>query len=308
MSKLKIAISGIGAVGGYYGGRLAAFYQSSPDIDIYFISRGENLRIIKERGLTIQMSSETIHTTPTLVTDKPETVGEVNYLLCCTKSYDLEENIIQLTPLIGSNTVILPLLNGANISERIQHILPLHTVWQGCVYIGARLKEAGLIEKFSEKERFFFGTPDHDPRQKELLSILINAGINAFNPEDITLRIWKKFFMISTAATITSYYNQTIDEVITQHKDMFIALGKELKMVAKAKSILLSDTIEEDSVEAQKMMPPGSTTSMHSDFIRGSQTELENLTGYVVQTARSLHIETPIYETMYNSLKASLNK
>ena len=47
MNKTKIAISGIGAVGGYYGGLLAARYKDSEDIDIYFISRGENLEEIR---------------------------------------------------------------------------------------------------------------------------------------------------------------------------------------------------------------------------------------------------------------------
>ena len=102
------------------------------------------------------------------------------------------------------------------------------------------------------------------------------ARLNAFNPADIDLRIWKKFFMISTAATATSFFNQPIDEVLAQHIDLFIALGTELKSVAEAMGVCLPDDIVYTSIETQKMMPAGSTTSMHSDFLAGKKTELEH--------------------------------
>ena len=237
MNKTKIAISGIGAVGGYYGGLLAARYKDSEDIDIYFISRGENLEEIRKNGIEVKNTFLTIKAKPTLATDNPAEIGPVDYLFCCTKSYDLEENIVQLTPITGPNTVIIPLLNGADIAERIQKLLPNNEVWKGCVYIGSRLTEPGVVEKFSLKERIFFGNKDaNKDKQTELLKLLMYARLNAFNPADIDLRIWKKFFMISTAATITSYFNETIGEVVNNHIDLFITLGYELKSVAEAKA------------------------------------------------------------------------
>ena len=101
MSKTKIAISGIGAVGGYYGGLLAARYKDSKEIDIYFISRGENLEEIRENGIEVKNTFLTIKAKPTLATDNPAEIGPVDYLFCCTKSYDLEDNIAQLAPVIG---------------------------------------------------------------------------------------------------------------------------------------------------------------------------------------------------------------
>ena len=82
MSKTKIAISGIGAVGGYYGGLLAARYKDSEDIDIYFISRGENLKEIRENGIEVKNTFLTIKAKPTLATDNPAEIGPVDYLFC----------------------------------------------------------------------------------------------------------------------------------------------------------------------------------------------------------------------------------
>lgn len=303
MAKLRIAFSGIGAVGGYYGGMLASRYQGTERADIFFIARGENLKAIREKGLAIRLSIREIHTAPALVTDNPAEIGPVDYLFCCTKSYDLEENIRQLRPVIGPDTVIIPLLNGLDIEERIHSILPDQEVWKGCVYIGSRLVEPGVVEKFSPKERIFFGNKDADKeKQAELLKLLTYARMNAFNPVDIDARIWKKFFMISMAATATSFFNQSIEEVLALHIDLFIALGSELKSVAEAMNANLPDDIVYTSIEAQKMMPPGSTTSMHSDFLAGKKTELESLTGYVIRQAEKLGIDVPTYRFMYNGL------
>lgn len=303
MSKIKIAFSGIGAVGGYYGGTLAAFYEKSSEVDVFFIARGENLRVIRENGLEIKKSYKKILAKPTLATDNPAEIGPVDYLFCCTKSYDLEDNIRQLSPVIGPDTVIIPLLNGAEISEQIQKILPDNKVWKGCVYIGARLISPGHIEKFSLKDRLFFGLNKKDKEQQEKLrSLLNNARIFVTNPDDIDIEIWKKFFMISPAATITSYFNATINEVISDHMDLFIALGYELKSVAEAKGIQLPEDIVFSSIQAQKMMPGNSTTSMHSDFKHGNRTEIETLTGYVIREADALGIEVPTYKFMYKGL------
>lgn len=303
MSKIKIAFSGIGAVGGYYGGTLAAFYEKSSEVDVFFIARGENLRVIRENGLEIKKSYKKILAKPALATDNPAEIGPVDYLFCCTKSYDLEDNIRQLSPVIGPDTVIIPLLNGAEISEQIQKILPDNKVWKGCVYIGARLVSPGYIEKFSLKDRLFFGLNKKDKEQQEKLrSLLNNARIFVTNPDNIDIEIWKKFFMISPAATITSYFNATINEVISDHMDLFIALGYELKSVAEAKGIRLPEDIVFSSIQAQKMMPGNSTTSMHSDFKNGNHTEIETLTGYVIREADALGIEVPTYKFMYKGL------
>lgn len=303
MSKIKIAISGIGAVGGYYGGLLAAHYQNSDEVDIFFIARGKNLQAIKENGLEIKKSFKTLNTRPTLATDNPADIGPVDYLFICTKSYDLEDNIHHLSPVIGPDTVIVPLLNGADISEQIQKIVPDAHVWKGCTYIGARLVSPGHVQKFTLKDRIIFGLNGKDKkRQQELYKLLSTARIQCTNPDDIDSEIWKKFFMISTAATITSFFNETIHEVIEKHIDLFIALGYELQSVAEAKGIKLPEDIVFSSIKSQQMMPNGSTTSMHTDFKRGGNTEIETLTGYVLREAAALGLEVPSYQFMYKGL------
>lgn len=304
MNTLKIVFSGIGAVGGYYGGMLAVRCQVTAKANVYFISRGENLKAIRENGLQIKNGFQTIRAVPTLATDSPKEIGPVDYLFCCTKSYDLEENLKQLLPVIDGNTVLIPLLNGLDIEERIHRILPDQQVWKGCVYIGSHLDAPGVVNKYSEKERLFFGNNTADrERQTELLKLLVDAGINAFNPDDIDARIWEKFFMISIIATATSFFNQPADEIVSKHKDIYFTLCSELKSLAEKMDIRLPEDIAYTSIETLKMMPAGATTSMHTDYLAGRKTELESLTGYVIRQADRLGVQVPFYRQMYNTLK-----
>lgn len=301
---IKIAFSGIGGVGGYYGGMLSYFYEHSDNVKIYFISRGKNLEILSSQGLRIQTLQEEITTHPAQVTNSPHLIGIVDYLFCTTKSYNLEENLKELQPLIGPHTIIIPLLNGADITDRIRAILPQQEVWYGCVYIGARLSAPGLVTKFTEQDRLWFGDPTGNPeRQAQLLQILTEAGISALNPKDMLNRIWRKFFLISLSATLTSYYNQSIGEILEFHRSDYSILGQELYAIAQAKGINLPADIITQVIEDQEKIPYDSTTSMHTDFRNGKPTELETLTGYVVENGKNLHIAVPAYEMMYKELK-----
>lgn len=276
--EIKIAFSGIGGVGGYYGGKLAHFYRQSENIKIYFISRGENLEVISREGLKIQTLHEEIIVHPTLATHSPKD--------------------------IGPSTVIIPLLNGANITEEIRRLVPGHQVWYGCVYIGARLSAPGTVSKFTEQDRLWFGDPEGDRlRQAELLQLMSRAGISALNPADIHDRIWRKFFLISLSATLTSYYDQSIGEVLEFHRSGYEKLGEELYAVAQAQGIHLPQDMIRQVIADQEKMPYDATTSMHTDFRKHKPTELETLTGYVVESGKALHLPVPSYEMMYKELK-----
>ncbi len=302
--EIKIAFSGIGGVGGYYGGKLAHFYRQSENIKIYFISRGENLEVISREGLKIQTLHEEIIAHPTLATHSPKDIGPVDYLFCTTKSYDLAGNLEEIRPLIGPSTVIIPLLNGANITEEIRRLVPGHQVWYGCVYIGARLSAPGTVSKFTEQDRLWFGDPEGDRlRQAELLQLMSRAGISALNPADIHDRIWRKFFLISLSATLTSYYDQSIGEVLEFHRSGYEKLGEELYAVAQAQGIHLPQDMIRQVIADQEKMPYDATTSMHTDFRKHKPTELETLTGYVVESGKALHLPVPSYEMMYKELK-----
>ena len=301
-----ITISGLGGVGGYYGAMLLlAAAQEGLGRQIHFVARGAHRAAIAERGLHVHTPERDFTVHPDALAEDPRELPVTDLLILATKSYDLAANVEQLRPIIGPETIVLPLLNGANISDQLRELLPGIEVWDGCVYISARKPAAGEILLEAERERFVFGNaqPERSAEEAELLELLESVGVQATNPEDISELIRKKFLMISATATGTSYYDMTVGEALSQHPEEMRGLIEELCQLFTALGHELGEDAVERTLERQTFMIPSSTSSMRVVFMHGRPTELENLTGYVVHTARALGLELPLYERMYGALR-----
>ncbi len=307
---MKIVIAGIGGVGGYYGGLLAKKYEGSSDVEIYFLARGANLQKMQQDGLKVIAKKGTFIAHPKLATDDVNEIGKADYIILCTKSYDLEATVLQIKPMVNQNTVILPLLNGADISQRISKLLPSTEVWNGCSYIVARLNEPGVVESSGDLHALHFGYNNQtSERLLKFEELLKSAGIDVTFSENIMLLIWTKFMFISTTASLTSYFNVNFGALVTDdiRKQTLINMSNELIMVARAEGIELSTDLINKGVHRLEKMPTHATTSMHSDFLNGKNVELETLTGIVIQMARKHNISVPVYEKVYAELKNRQN-
>lgn len=306
---MKIVVVGIGGVGGYYGGLLAKQYDGSAAVEIYFVARGAHLLKMQQEGLKVIAESGSFIAHPKLATDEVSEIGKVDYIILCTKSYDLEATVLQIKPLVGSNTVILPLLNGADISLRIRALLPNTEVWNGCSYIVARLNEPGIVQSSGDLHALHFGYNNQtSERLLQFEKILQDAGIEATFSDNILLLIWIKFMFISTTASLTSYFNVSFRELVTDElrKNTLVDLSHELILVAHAEGIELPSNLIDKAIKRLEKMPLQATTSMHSDFLSGRNTELETLTGIVIQMAHKYGISVPVYERVYAELKNRL--
>ena len=303
--KTKIAIVGTGGVGGFLGGELARRYAGS-ETEIYFISRGEALRKIRERGIRVDTKEGSYTARPAAATDRPEEIGPVDYLIYCTKAYDVENGILQAAPCIGPGTVVLPFLNGVDSGERIAALLPDAEVWLGCVYVVAFIVEPGHIAEQTNGYRYLFGSPAADPAKlRRLADVFAAAGIRAWAREDIVRCVWDKFAFISTVATVTSYTDKTYGEVLgtPEYRGWLDELLREFRAVAEAKGCELSEDVEAAVIAQMERIPPETTTSMQRDFRAHRNTELESLTGYLVREGARLGVAVPTYDRMYAGLK-----
>jgi 2-dehydropantoate 2-reductase len=302
----KIAIVGIGAVGGYFGGKLAKHYENSDQIEVYFIARGENEKSIKLNGLRVETTRGNFIAYPRKISSDPSSIGVVDILIACTKNYDIEQTILQLKPCITKDSIILPLLNGVEGYDLIKNILPANDVLNGCVYLVSQLVEPGFVRETGKLEQLYFGSSTIQHKKLlELESIFVNANIRAAISPDIQETTWCKFIFISTLATITSYLNTSIGEIISDEisKDQLLTLLTEIKMVAETIQISLPADILKRIVDKLEGLPFDTTSSMYIDFHKGNSTELESLTGYIVRLGKKLNIPTPTYNLMYDELK-----
>lgn len=306
MKKMNIAILGLGGVGGFYGGKLAKRYENSEHVAISFIARGAHLDAIRKGGLRIITDNDEFVTHPALATDNPHEIGIADYVILTTKSYDLAASIELLKPCINDDTIILPLLNGGDITERIRELLPKNTVWSGCSYIVSRRTQPGVIKSTGDFAKLVFG---YDQGINEQLisfeRLLREAEIDVLLAENIREEIWKKFFFISVSASLTSYFDVSFNELVDTEERLQTTqkVAEEFVKVAEAEGINLGENPVEQIVSRSGALPKDTTTSMHSDFKAGNRTEVETLTGVIVKLGKKHQLHTPLYETVYKKLK-----
>lgn len=303
-SKFRIAIIGIGGVGGYLGAKLAAKYSGSPDIEIIFIARGENANAIRSNGIKLitTKGEETAH--PAIVTDQPETLGIVDLIISTVKCYDLETSLNAFKNCVSDKTIIIPFQNGLDAAEIIQKIFPHAHILEGCAYIISRLIEPGVIKESGNVPQFYFGAGDSKENAEKIAAILKAADINADVSDSIAITLWEKFLFISPFATIMSCYDVALGDILKDpdYKATLVALMTELKTIADAKGIVLSENIIQKFLDRMANLPYESTTSMHTDFKNGKKTELNSLTVYVINLGKQLNIPTPAYEKMLQGI------
>lgn len=308
-SKFKIAVVGIGGVGGYVGGRLAARFENSKEVEIGLIARGENEKAIRANGLKLITPEGEQLVRPRLTTISE--IGDADLVLLCTKEYDLEETVSSFKNFIGEETAILPLLNGVDAAERIAGILPETEIWQGCIYIVSRLTAPGVVEKTANVCLINFGSErGKNEKLARLENIFREAGIEANLVGDVTASIWEKFVFLSGIATATSYLDTTLVGLVSdaENKKLLDELVAENKQLAAAKNIEVSETGIRQKLEALKDLPPDATTSMHRDYAQGKKAEIESLVGYVVREAGKLNVSVPTYERLYAELTSNQRK
>lgn len=309
MKKIRIAILGIGGVGGYFGGLLANKYSDSDEIEIIFIARGKSQEVIRKKGLKLITNKDEKIIVPHLVSNDPDEIGKLDLLICTTKGYDLENSLIPYKNCIDQDTYILPLLNGIDASDKIRKVFPKANILEGCVYIIARLIEPGVV-KATGGHSFHFGSTSAISKDKleKFQKIFTDADINSHLHDDIEKKIWEKYIFISCLASLTSYLDLPIGAIMQdpKHKQTMVDLLKEVKAIADAKKIIFQDRIIPDLIAHMEALDFEATSSMHSDFKKGGKTEYESLTEYVVKLGGSLGVSTPEFDKILVGLKEKM--
>jgi 2-dehydropantoate 2-reductase len=307
--KTRIGILGLGGVGGYFGGLLAKAYFNSDTIEIIFIARGETQRIIKANGLTIKTDDALIVAQPFLVSNDPDAIGKLDYIICATKTYDIEESLNSIQKCFKKSTIVLPLYNGVDAPERISTMYPDHEVLQGCVYIVSMIESPGVIRKIGPFEKLFFGSPSAPMnRLKELQTIFSKAGIESYLVDAIEDKVWEKFIFISALASATSYLDQNIGQIIATDasRAIYVELLNEITMIAAVKGLNLPNDIIIQTILKLEKTPYDATSSMHRDLLAGGKFELASLTEFVINEGLKYEIATPTYDKVFTKLKALL--
>ncbi|MCG9793636.1 ketopantoate reductase family protein [Flavobacterium algicola] len=301
----RIGILGLGGVGGYFGGLLAKEFVDSETVEIVFITRGLTQKQVLENGLKIIMDESEMTVFPSKASDNPEVIGKLDYLICATKTYDLEASLNSIKACITKNTVILPLYNGVDAPERISALFPENDVLQGCVYILSKIETPAVIRKVGHFEKLYFGSPSSSmTKMKALQAIFLKANIQSSLVDTIEDAVWEKYVFISALAAVTTYLNQNVGEVMDniESRELYVALLHEITLLAAVKGINLPDDIIMQTILKLEKCPKETTSSMHRDALAGNNFELDSLVSYVVNEGVKYEVETPSFQKVFDKL------
>lgn len=300
---MRIAAMAAGAVGGYFGARMAADGH-----DVFFIARGANLEAIKKNGLRIESVHGDLHLPKPNVTDDPAKVGAVDIVLFAVKLWDTEKAAELTRPLVGPATRVITLQNGIDSVERVAPILGAEHTIGGAAYIATVIASPGLIKQTSQFAKMRFGRADKRP--DAALQAFADAGkaakIDIGISADIERERWEKFAFLTAMSGATSALRSPIGPIAAdpELRAFFRTLMEEVIAVAKAKGVALDPAYLEERMKfVTSKVEPGMKASMAHDLERGNRIELDWLAGKVREMGRALNIPTPANDTVYTVLK-----
>jgi 2-dehydropantoate 2-reductase len=302
---MNIAVVGLGGVGGYFGGKLARQHAGSQRHRVNFIARGAHLAAIREGGLQVEAVEGAFTARPDLATDRPADVGPCDLVLFCVKEYDLAVAAAAIVPLLREGTVIIPVLNGVDIAERLRALLPSGIVLNGCVYISAFVAAPGVVRQVGGSCQIIFG-PDAGGVEpyRPLEQLFTEARIKAELSAESAVHLWTKYLFVSPLAGVTSLTGKTFGEVMADPKDRGMVLGlmTEIANLARAKGVPLPADCIAGALARVAGFPPQAKSSLQLDHEKGARTELELFIGYAVRAGRALGVPVPVHEALYAAL------
>lgn len=299
---MRIAVMATGAVGGYFGGRIAAAGH-----DVFFIARGAVLEAMRSGGLKIESVLGDLHLGRPNVTDDPATVGPVDVVLFAVKLWDTEKAAEQARPLVGPGTRVITLQNGVDSPERLAPILGADNVVAGSAYIAAVMAAPGIVTHTSKFARIVCGRIDGKPdkRLEAFAGAARAAGIDITLSDNIDRECWQKFVFLVGLSGATAAMRMPLGPILKDPdtRAFFHNLMREVVAVGRAKGIAIPPDFADDRLEFGLSSPPTFKASMLHDLERGKRLEVDWLAGEVVQLGRSLGVPTPCNEAVYALLK-----
>ena len=303
---MKIAVVGAGAIGGWIAARLAL-----AGLDVSVVARGETLQAIDTEGLRLTDNGET-RCVAVATSDDPATLGEHDIVIVAVKAPALVEIASTLEPLIGPETLIIPMLNGVpwwfteeplssvDPSGAIANALPFDRI-VGCVVHASCRREAPNHVRVVQADRLILGEPDggSSDRVARLCDLFHTDGIRSEQSASIRSEIWYKLWGNATLNPVSALTRATADQLLDDDAilDFMSEAMDELAAVGAAIGCPVAETAEDRMAVTARL--GAFKTSMLQDVEASRPIELEALLGAPIEIARRIDVPTPQLDRIY---------
>jgi 2-dehydropantoate 2-reductase len=321
---MKIAIIGVGAIGGYVGTRLALAGE-----DVTFIARGANLEALRTRGIRLLNADGTEEFVARVkATDSYAQAGSQDVVVLAMKAHQLAAVTGQVPQLFGPRTMVIPMQNGipywyfhghrgAFAGRRVASVDPSGEIYDkipcerviGCVvYPAAELVSPGVI-KHVEGNRLPVGEPDGTTSERvtQVARCFVKSGMQAPILSDIRSEIWLKLWGNLSFNPISALSRATLAEICEYPPSRAIAAAMmgEAQSVANQLGVKFRVSLEKRIAGAEKV--GHHKTSMLQDVEAARTLEIDAVLGSVMELARLTNTPTPHIDTVYALTKLLAN-
>jgi len=301
---MKILVLGAGAVGGYFGGRLA-----EAGADVTFLVRPQRAALLAKSGLRISSKAggDLSLAPKCVVAGGVHPVYDV--VLFTAKAYDLQSAVEAIAPaMAGGKGNVLPLLNGMSHLELLDAQFGRERVLGGVAYIASTLAPDGEIRHLNDFHRVAFG-PRH-AAQNSVCDAFAAAAAGAkseFKRTDaIEQAMWDKWVLLATLAGMTCLMRAQVGDIAAtgSGKALTLALLGECAAVAQAEGFATPEAVRANYGGMLTQKGSSMAASMLRDVESGGQAEGGHILGALLAIARKHGLATPVLEIAATHLEA----
>lgn len=298
---MKILMMGAGAVGGYYGARLAQAGH-----DVRFVARGAHADAMLRSGLHVRSELGDVDLYPARVVTDVRQAGLVDLIVVAVKLWDTEVAARAILPMIGAATAVVSLQNGVDKDDTIAGVVGREHVLGGVTYILVHRSEPGVIVHSGKLHRILVGELDGglSARVDEVVGAFAASGIDASASADIRRDTWEKFAFLATNSAVTAVTRETMGALRAHPATRALLRDAmhEVVALARAEGIAIADEFVDERMRFIDTLPSNGRASMAQDLLRGARLELEWLSGAVVRRAERAGIPAPVHRLLYAAL------
>jgi len=297
---MRMLVVGAGSTGGYFGGRLAQAGR-----DVTFLVRPARAAQLADRGLQIVSPHGDFTLRPQLLT-ADRLSGTYDAILLTVKAFSLESALADMTPAVGAETMILPVLNGMrHVDILASRFGRRAVVGCACKIIGSVDDEGRIIQHNSIQE-IAYGEMDGEasPRIEGLDQFMRDAGFEARLSPTIEREMWEKWILLAGLGGINCLMRGTVGDVAQAPGGIEFELALLEEILAVVRAVGVPPGIEFVAAAKSALTATGSslTSSMYRDLQRGVRIEADQIIGDLVGRARAAEIEAPLLGAIYTHL------
>ncbi|WP_435334278.1 ketopantoate reductase family protein [Haloarchaeobius sp. TZWWS8] len=295
---MRIVVYGAGSLGSLVGGMLA-----HDGHDVTLVARDEHTRAVRDDGLRVLTPDDEFVTQPAATIDGTDLAGDL--ALVTVKAFDTAAAARDLET--GEFDVVCSLQNGMGNEATLARHLDC-PVYAGTVTYGAMLREPGVVECTGVGELVFgVHTGGQGPLDDELEAVFTGSFV-AELATDMPRRLWEKLAVNAGINTITALADVDNGDLLggAAHR-LATDAARETARVARGHDVALTNRAAVEAVESVARATAENTSSMRQDVLAGKRTEVDAITGYVVERAgeiRDADVAVPVCETTTRLLRA----